>query len=214
MSVGKLSKEEKIKRAKEYGRPFDPETATMNSMGNVVNSASDMCGKKPLSNKKPKNQNLMYTKISDEYYSELLQSAIDNLFVPFPKSDEEVADRLLVYFRNCYENKLRPTYEGMAFAVGVSADTWNNWAKKARDDMPDGSRFKLAKRSRELMHIIESNQAMDYKMNPTLYIFRSKNYYGMKDQQEIVQEIKDPLGEKMSAEELMEIIDSDVVETE
>ena len=162
--------------------------------------------------KRDKKSALLFPALSDEYYSELLETMYTNLFIPHPKSDEEVALRLMAYLRNCHEHCLRPNFEGMSFAVGVDSDTWRAWARKATPDMPETSKYVLAKKSRQMMHVIESAQAMDNKMNPVLYIFRAKNYYGMSDQTEVVHKVEDPLGEKVNASELMEVINADVVD--
>jgi hypothetical protein len=56
------------------------------------------------------------------------------------------------------------------------------------------------------------------KLNPVTYIFRSKNYYGMKDQQEHVITPNNPLGDAASPEEirrrLNEGIPEDVIDME
>ena len=51
-------------------------------------------------------------------------------------------------------------------------------------------------------------------MNPVAYIFRSKNYYGMKDQTESIVKHENNLGETKTPDELLEIIEADVIETD
>lgn len=51
------------------------------------------------------------------------------------------------------------------------------------------------------------------KINPVVYIFRAKNYFGMKDQQDVVVRPDSPFGEQKTPEQLAAeydvIIDSD-----
>ena len=44
------------------------------------------------------------------------------------------------------------------------------------------------------------------KINPVVYIFRAKNYFGMKDQQDVVIKPENPLGEKVDPEQLQSTI--------
>jgi len=50
------------------------------------------------------------------------------------------------------------------------------------------------------------------KLNPVTYIFRSKNYYGMKDQQEHVITPNNPLGDATSPEEIKKRLDEGIPE--
>ena len=44
----------------------------------------------------------------------------------------------------------------------------------------------IAKKALEMIHATDAVLTESGKMNPVTYIFRSKNYYGMSDRQEIV----------------------------
>ena len=49
------------------------------------------------------------------------------------------------------------------------------------------------------------------KINPVVYIFRAKNYFGMKDQQEVVLTPNQPLGDAPDQKQLEERIAGSVV---
>ena len=49
------------------------------------------------------------------------------------------------------------------------------------------------------------------KINPVVYIFRAKNYFGMKDQQEVVLTPNQPLGDSPDQKKLEERIAGSVV---
>ena len=64
------------------------------------------------------------------------------------------------------------------------------------------------------MSDFDANLLINGKMNPVAYIFRAKNYYGMKDQTESIVKHENNLGETKTADELLEIIEADVIETD
>ena len=67
---------------------------------------------------------------------------------------------------------------------------------------------------RQLLSDFDANLLINGKMNPVAYIFRAKNYYGMKDQTESIVKHENNLGETKTADELLEIIEADVIETD
>ena len=87
-----------------------------------------------------------------------------------------------------------------------------NWSEK--DSKSEFDRFDLAKRIRQLLSDFDANLLINGKMNPVAYIFRAKNYYGMKDQTESIVKHENNLGETKTADELLEIIEADVIETD
>ena len=132
--------------------------------------------------------------------------------MPIAKNDEEIAQRIEFYFNDCYKNQLKPTLEGCALAIGTTTQTLYNWSEK--DSKSEFDRFDLAKRIRQLLSDFDANLLINGKMNPVAYIFRAKNYYGMKDQTESIVKHENNLGETKTADELLEIIETNVIETD
>lgn len=145
-----------------------------------------------------------------EFNQELLQHAFKYWKVPTAKTDEEIADRIEFYFSDCYNAGVRPTLEGCALAIGVTTQTLKNWADK--ESKMELDRFDLIKRVRTVLAYFDAELFMNGKLNPVAYIFRSKNFYGMKDQVETIVKKDDPLGETKTESEIMKVIDADVVE--
>jgi hypothetical protein len=56
-----------------------------------------------------------------------------------------------------------------------------------------------------------SDMVMDGKINPITWIFYAKNYFGMKDQQDLVITPNNALQPTMSMEEIAEKVKTDVV---
>ena len=117
-----------------------------------------------------------------------------------PKDNDELAERLNGYFRECREQERIPTVENMALALGVTRGTLWDWENR-RNVNPE--RTAMIKKAKELMGAIDADLVAKGKIPQITYIFRAKNYYGMKDQQDVVLTPNtSPLGEQKDAEGL------------
>ena len=148
--------------------------------------------------------------------SELNQQLLEHAFkywnVPTAKTDEEIQERIKFYFSDCHNAGVRPTLEGCSLAIGITVQTFKNWADKESKSELD--RYELAKRVRTVLAYFDAELFMNGKLNPVAYIFRSKNFYGMKDQTETIVKKEDPLGEMKTESDIMKIIDVDVIEND
>ena len=100
--------------------------------------------------------------------------------VPIVKSDEEFIERTGQYFTRCAQKGIRPTWEEFALAMGTTRATLWDWEAERSHTVSPG----LVKQAKEFMAAYDARAVADNKLNPVAYIFRSKNYYGMRDQQE------------------------------
>ena len=117
-----------------------------------------------------------------------------------PKDNAEMAERLNDYFRQCSEENQLPTIEDMSLALGVTRQTVWDWENR-RNVNPE--RADMIKKAKQIMAGIDAKLAAEGKIPQVVYIFRSKNFYGMKDQQDVVVTPNvDPLGDRRSGEEL------------
>lgn len=92
---------------------------------------------------------------------------------------EEVEQRTREYFQYCMDNNDRPTVESYALALGQDRRTVWKW-EQANDARAD-----IIKKAKEFMSSYDAYMVTAGKLNPVPYIFRAKNYYGMKDQTDI-----------------------------
>lgn len=102
---------------------------------------------------------------------------------PRVKTDEEIAKRLNWYFfEYCIQNQVKPTIDGCAMALGIHRDTLNNW------EHGESGSYKLdtAKKIKYLVKTFMENATMEGKLNPIIWMFYGKNYFGMVDKQEMV----------------------------
>ena len=77
--------------------------------------------------------------------------------------------------------------------------------------MGSSVRMDLIKKAKGFIASFESEMVTEGKINPVVYIFRAKNYFGMKDQQEVVLTPNQPLGDSPDQKQLEERIAGSVV---
>lgn len=102
---------------------------------------------------------------------------------PRAKTDEEIAERLQWYFfEYCPMYQMKPTIDGCCLALGIHRDTMNNW------EHGESGSFKLdtAKKCKYLVKTFMESATMEGKLNPIVWMFYGKNYFGMVDKQEMV----------------------------
>ena len=102
---------------------------------------------------------------------------------PRVKTDEEIAERLNWYFFDyCIRYQMKPTIDSCAMALGLSRETLNNW------EHGESGSFKLdmAKKIKYMVKNFMESATMEGKLNPIIWMFYGKNYFGMVDKQEMV----------------------------
>jgi len=99
-----------------------------------------------------------------------------------PESDEEFAERLNEFFQHCYESNEIPTVEKLALSLGTTRQTLWDWESTDRKGRLVSDMIKHAK---SMISAMDAELAMTGKIQPVVYIFRAKNYYGMRDQVDI-----------------------------
>lgn len=118
---------------------------------------------------------------------------------PIVKTDEECAERLNEFFKHCTENNEIPTVEKMALALGTVRETvwkWETGVTNVSDD-----RRHLIKKAKEIISAMDAELAAKGKIPVPTYIFRAKNYYGMRDDPQVVVQVNDN-SEKVDIEDI------------
>lgn len=113
-------------------------------------------------------------------------------------TDDEIEDRTIFFFQRCAETGERPTVEKYALALGYTRKALSDWENGYRQS---ARRADIIKSAKENLAAFDADLASSGKMNPVPYIFRAKNYYGMKDQTDIAIEPKQSISDA-SAEEI------------
>ena len=135
--------------------------------------------------------------------SKLLGEVLHEYKKPRVKDDEELAQRLNDYFQYCAENGQIPTVEEMVMSTGYSWTTFWEWETgKKRGFSPETA--EIIKKSKDFMRTFDAKLVISGKLNFLAYCFRSKNYYGLTDKQEVVLTPNNPMGSAESDRALMD----------
>lgn len=117
------------------------------------------------------------------------------------KNNKELLDRIDYYFEQCMLDCIRPTVETMSLAIGYSRiSTWN-WKNGIKCD---SERQQIIQAAYDTIAAFDADMVSNGAMNPIVYIFRSKNFYDMRDQTDLVVTPNNPLGDVVSVEEIEE----------
>lgn len=133
--------------------------------------------------------------------SQLLSEALTEYRQPRVKSDDELAQRIDNYFLRCAQHGQVPTVEEMSLSTGYSISTVMDW-EIGRNKGFSPQTSMIIKKAKGYLQTFDAKLVIAGKMNFLAYCFRAKNYYGMKDQQEVMLTPNNPLGETTSPEEL------------
>lgn len=151
-----------------------------------------------------------YCTANQEEISQIIGESYQFFNMTRVKTDEECAERLNWYFQLCRDRGQIPTVEDMCLALGVTRNTVWEW----ENGRLGSGRSDLIKKAKGILAGIDAKLVSQGKIPQVTYIFRAKNFFGMKDQQEVVLTPNNPLGDAQSAEQLKQkyLEAADVVE--
>lgn len=115
----------------------------------------------------------------------LMAETLHSWHCPMVKSDAELEERIEQFFQTCAEHGTIPTIEEMYLATGYSYSYMYDIEHGIRNGFSPETK-KIIERARQLMKTFDAKMVVEGKINPVVYFFRSKNYYDMKDQQDVV----------------------------
>lgn len=119
---------------------------------------------------------------------------------------EEMEIAIQDYFADCADIGLRPTIRGLARALGTVYSTLNDWENGTRDAQLGSGCSSLIKKAKQFIAEFDELAAVEGLDNPVLFMFRAKNYYGMKDEQDINIAPKQSLEAESTPEQIEESI--------
>ena len=117
----------------------------------------------------------------DEVVKQIIRNNIKFWKYTAVKSDDECALRLDEFFGECQRTGELPTVEKMCLALGVVRKTVWEWEQGKLGS----TRSNMIKTAKELLSAIDAELVSTGKIPQITYIFRSKNFFGMTDKQEI-----------------------------
>lgn len=113
-----------------------------------------------------------------------------------PTTDDGIMKRSTEYFTECMETGTRPTVEAYCLSLGYARQTVNEWK---HGNNCSSARMDIIKRAYDVFATFDAGMAANNKLNPVLYFFRAKNYYDMRDQQDLIITPKRPLDGNIDA---------------
>lgn len=138
--------------------------------------------------------------------------------LPKCKTEQECLDRAeWFFFEYCQNLGVKPTIEGLCLAFDIHKDTWNDWehGEKGRFHLD------LVKKCKNAVQFYLTTATMDGKLNPTVWQFYGRNYFGMVDKKEITLAPGNSEGDvdleairQRMANTPVDVIDAKVVEAE
>ena len=93
------------------------------------------------------------------------------------KNDEELLERTELFFTMCEETGQQPLWELYCSSLGYSVETIRLWANGTQTGFSEDTKG-ILNLARQTIMSIDASAASEGKMQPIVYIFRAKNYYG------------------------------------
>lgn len=124
-------------------------------------------------------------------------------------STEELMDRAQEFFNAIAETGEMPSIEKLCLALGITTRTFERWTN---GEYCDKRRQEATEQIRQALSAMEAELAMEGKIPQVVYIFRAKNFWGMKDQTDVVVTPNNPIGADVPEEELRKRIEENVIQ--
>lgn len=111
----------------------------------------------------------------------MVQNAYDLFNRPHAVTDEDVCNSFNWYFKEYLPSHpdTFPTAEGLALSCGVNIHTFDAWARGEYQSSP--IRSAIAQKGLAILSELDAQLVQKGKIPQVIYIFRSKNFYGMQD---------------------------------
>ena len=117
--------------------------------------------------------------------SDLMASTIRSFRKPKVTSDDELMERITEYFKECVESGQMPTIEEMQLQCGYNYRWFWDVEHGRRTSGFSPQTKEIVADAKEAIRTFDAKLVMNGMVNPIVYIFRAKNYYGMRDQQDV-----------------------------
>lgn len=101
------------------------------------------------------------------------------------KSPEELAERFDKVFELAFQEGVLPRYEHLVLASGLPRSTFYDYGNENSNSSVAHEYLDIIKRAKIMIASSEANLAATGKIPAPVYIFREKNYSGLRDVQEI-----------------------------
>lgn len=121
--------------------------------------------------------------------------------MPRVEDDRELMERIDAYIVHCYTDGIYPTVEELALYTGYSVVTLHDWESGKNKGFSQNT-SKIIKRGKEIIQALDAKMVLQGNIDIAAYCFRAKNYYGMRDQQDVIITPGNQLEQTATAEEI------------
>jgi len=128
--------------------------------------------------------------------------------LPKCETDAEIEVRIDLYFQWCIDNDMKPGVEGLSLAMGISRKTLWDWEQNR--SWSYGRRAELIKQAKQVISCSIEQLMLQNKVNVIGGIFMMKNHFNYVDRTELDVLPGNPLGDRMSTEDIMRNIPHDI----
>lgn len=109
--------------------------------------------------------------------SEAISSSLQFLAEP-AKTDDEVKERINVYFAKCESQALPPSIEGLCLCLGITTEEGKAWSK---GETITKDRYRIWHTALTVLEDVDQKLVTLGYLPQVQYIWRSKNFYNMRE---------------------------------
>ena len=117
--------------------------------------------------------------------SRLMTETLQSYVKPRVRNDAELEERFVEFYKECAEYGKIPTLEELFLSTGYSLSYMKMIMTGERKGFSHESK-NIIIRAKEFLRTFDAKLVVTGELNPIIYIFRAKNFYSMKDQQDVV----------------------------
>lgn len=115
--------------------------------------------------------------LRSEAITEAIRSSLQFLAEPV-KTDDEVKQRINLYFAKCESQALPPSVEGLCICMGISTEDGKAWCK---GEGISRERYALWHKAMTIIEDVDQKLVTLGILPQVQYIWRSKNFYNMRE---------------------------------
>lgn len=100
-------------------------------------------------------------------------------------NDDELCERINWFFMECANTQQLPSVEKLANAIGIHRNTLLRWGNGDAKGFSPVTKD-IVTQAKQILASLDAELATEGKTQPVVYMFRAKNFYDMRDQNDVV----------------------------
>lgn len=128
------------------------------------------------------------------FVSQILRELLTEFRKPVVKDDDEMAERISDYYDRCANEGRTPVWEEVCLSLGYGLQKVNAIIHGTEPGFSSLT-CEILKKAKDFQQSFDAKLVVAGKMNFLAYCFRAKCYYGMRDNAELPESTRNPLGE-------------------